>query len=115
MIEHLIQVRNALERMVVDADWYILLGDMRKRSAIAYMKCFAVRWFIPSDGFWNTCKNFLYMVIPVVKALCVFDGNTPAMGLAWRVMRDLQTHVRGFSRPPFCLSAKLAANAMLTF
>ena len=56
MIEHLIQVRNALERMVVDADWYTLLGDMRRRSATAYMKCFAVRWFIRSDGFWNTCK-----------------------------------------------------------
>ena len=61
------------------------------------------------------CKNFLYMVIPVVKALCVFDGNAPAMGLAWRVMHDLETHVCGFSRPPFRLSAELATNAMLTF
>ena len=62
MIERLIQVRNALKRMVVDVDCYILLGDMRRRSA-TYMKCFAVRRFIRSDGFWNTCKNFLYMVI----------------------------------------------------
>ena len=30
-------------------------------------------------------------------------------------MHDLQTHVCGFSRPPFCLSAELVANAMLTF
>ena len=30
-------------------------------------------------------------------------------------MHDLQTHVLGFSRPPFRLSAELAANAMLTF
>ena len=115
MIERLIQVRNALERMVIDADWYTLLGNMRRRSTTAYMKCFAVRWFIRSDGFWNTCKNFLYMVIPVVKALRVFDGNAPAMGLAWKVMHDLQTHVRGFSRPPFRLSVELAANVMLTF
>ena len=115
MIECLIQVCNALERMVVDTHWYILLNDMRRRSVTAYMKCFAVRRFIHFDRFWNTCKNFLYMVIPVVKALRVFDGNTLTMGLAWRVMHDLETHVRGFSRPPFCLSAELVANAMLTF
>ena len=115
MIERLIQVRNALERMVVDANWYTLLSDMMRRSATAYMKCFAVRWFIRSDGFWNTCKNFLYMVIPVVKALHVFDGNAPGMRLAWRVMHDLKTLVCRFSRPPFCLSAELATNAMMTF
>ena len=60
---------------MVDVDWYILLGDMRRRPVTAYMKCFAVRRFIYSDGFWNTCENFLYMVIPVVKALRIFDGN----------------------------------------
>ena len=60
-------------------------------------------------------KNFLYMVIPVVKALRVFDGKVPAMGLAWRVMHDLQTHIRGFGKPPFHLSPELATNAMLTF
>ena len=115
IIERLIQVREALERMVVDTDWYILLRDMRRRSVIAYMKCFAVRQLIRSDGFWNTCKNCLYMVIPVVKALHVFDGNMPTMGLAWRVMHDLETHIRGFIRPLFCLSAELAANAMLIY
>ena len=75
---------------------------MKRRSATAYMKCFAVRRFIRSDGFWNMCEKFLYMVILVVKALRVFDGNALAMGLAWKVMHDLQTHVHGFSRPPFC-------------
>ena len=89
MIERLIQVCNAFERMVIDANWYTLLGDMKRRSATAYMKCFVVRRFIRSDGFWNTCKNFLYMVIPVVKAFCIFDGNTLAMGLAWKVIHDL--------------------------
>jgi hypothetical protein len=97
MIERLLQVRNVLERMVVDENWPTLMRDLRRRSATAYMKGFAVRRFIRSDGFWNTCKFFLYMVIPVVKALRVFDGKAPAMGLAWRVMHDLQTHIRGFS------------------
>ena len=58
MIECLIQVCNALEKMVVDADWYTFLSNMRKRSATTYMKCFAVRRFKRSDGFWNTCKFF---------------------------------------------------------
>jgi hypothetical protein len=93
MIDRLLQVRNALKRMVLDEDWPTLLRDLRRRSATAYMKGFAVRRFIRSNGFWNTCENFLYMVIPVVKVLCVFDGKAPAMGLAWRVMHDLQTHV----------------------
>ena len=82
MIDHLVQVRNALERMVVDDDWNTFMGDLRRRSHTAYTRCFAVRRFVQSDGFWNTCENFLYMVIPVVKALCVFDGKAPAMGLA---------------------------------
>ena len=30
-------------------------------------------------------------------------------------MHELETHVRGFSRPSFCLSVELAANAMFTF
>jgi hypothetical protein len=115
MIDRLLQVRNVLERMVVDEDWPTLLRDLRRRSATAYIKGFAVRRFIRSDGFWNTCKNSLYMVIPVVKALRVFDGKLPAMGLAWKVMHDLQTHIRGFSKPPFRLSPELAANAMVTF
>ena len=115
MIERLIQVCNALERMVVDANWYTLLSDMRRRSITTYMKCFAVRRFIRSNGFWNTCENFFVMVIPIVKALHVFDGNTPAIKLAWRIMHDLETHVCGFSSHPFRLSAELAANAMLTF
>jgi hypothetical protein len=115
MIERLLQVRNALERMMVDEDWPTLMRDLRRRSRTSYMKGFLVRRLIRSDGFWNTCENFLYMVIPVVKALRVFDGKAPIMRLAWRIMHDLQTHVQGFSKPPFRLSLEFAANAMLTF
>ena len=96
MIDRLVQVRNALERMVIDDNWFTLMGDLRRRSHTAYMKCFVVRRFVCFDGFWNTCKNFLYMVILVVKALHMFDGKAPVMGLAWKVMHDLETHVREF-------------------
>ena len=37
------------------------------------------------------------------------------MGFPWRVMHDLETHICGFNRPPFCLSLELAANAMIAF
>ena len=70
------------------------MGDLRRRSHTTYMRCFAIRRFVRSDGFWNTCENFLYMVISMVKILCVFDGKALAMGLAWKVMHDLETHVR---------------------
>ena len=115
MIDRLVQVRNALEKTVVDDDWNTFMGDLRRRSHTAYMRCFAVRRFVRSDGFWNTCENFLYMVIPVVKAFHVFDGKALAMGLAWKVMHDLGTHVREFVQHPFALSTNLAAEAMSTF
>ena len=100
---------------MVDDNWNTYMGDLRRRSHIAYMRCFAVRRFVCSDGFWNTCENFLYMVIPMVKALRVFDGKAPTMGLAWKVMHDLETHVREFVQPPFALSVDLAAEAMSSF
>ena len=37
------------------------------------------------------------------------------MGLAWKVMHDLETHVREFVQPPFALSADLAPKAMSIF
>ena len=60
-------------------------------------------------------ENFLYMMIPVIKALCVFDGKALAMGLAWKVMHDLETHFREFVQPSFALSANLVAEAMSIF
>ena len=50
MIDHLIQVRNALERMVVDDNWFTFIVNLR-RSHTAYMKCFVVRRFVCSHGF----------------------------------------------------------------
>ena len=55
------------------------------------------------------------MVIPVVKALRLFDGKAPATGMAWRVMYDLKIHVQGFVEPPFCLGLELAQRALLSF
>ena len=115
MIDQLLQVRNALERMIIDNEWPTFMSDLRKRSPTAYAKTALVRRFIRSDDFWNTCKNFLYMVIPVIKALRVFDGKVPAIGVAWRVMYDLKIHVQGFAEHTFRLGLELARRALLSF
>ena len=115
MIDRLLQVRNVLERIIIDDEWPTFISDLRRRSPTAYAKAASVRRFIRSDGFWDTCKNFLYMVIPVVKALCLFDGKAPATSMAWRVMYDLKIHVQGFVEPPFRLGLELARRALLSF
>ena len=91
------------------------MSDLKRRSPTAYVKGAEVRQFICLDGFWDTCENFLYMVIPIIKALRVFDGKAPAIGMAWRVMYHLKTHVQGFAEHPFCLGLELAQRAPLSF
>ena len=115
MIDRLLQVRNALERMIIDDEWPTFMSDFRRRSSMAYAKAGLVRPFIRSDGFWDKCKNFLYMGIPVIKALRLFDGKAPATRMAWRVMYDLQIYVQGFAKQPFHLELELARWALLSF
>ena len=55
------------------------------------------------------------MVIPVFKALCLFDGKAPASGMAWRVIYDLKIHVQGVAEQPFRLGLELARRALLSF
>ena len=115
MIDRLFQVHNALERIIIDDEWPTLISDLKRRSLTAYAKGVAVQWFIHSNGFWDTCENFIYMVIPVIKALRVFDGKAPTIGMAWRIMYDLKTHVQGFVVHLFRLGLKLAQRALLSF
>ena len=51
MIDRLLQVRNALERMIIDDEWPTLISDLRRRSPTTYAKAASVRRFIRSDGF----------------------------------------------------------------
>ena len=55
------------------------------------------------------------MMILVVKALRVFDGKTPAISMAWRVMYNFKTHVQGFAEHPFCIGLELAQRALQSF
>ena len=43
MIDRLLQVRNALERMIIDDEWPTLMSDLRRRSPTAYVKAASVR------------------------------------------------------------------------
>ena len=115
MIDRLLQVHNPLERIIIDDKWPTLMSDLRRRSSTAYAMATLVRQFIRSDGFWDTCEKFLYMVILVVKALRLFDGKASATGMAWRVMYDLKIHVQGFAEQPFHLGLELARRALLSF
>ena len=38
MIDRLLQVSNALERMIIDDEWPILMSDLRRRFSTAYAK-----------------------------------------------------------------------------
>ena len=51
IIDRLLQVCNALERMIIDNEWRTFMNDLRRRSATAYAKSAVVRWFIHLDGF----------------------------------------------------------------
>ena len=51
MIDRLLQVHNALERMIIDDAWLTLMSNLRRRSPTAYAKAALVRQFIRSDGF----------------------------------------------------------------
>jgi hypothetical protein len=115
MIDRLRLLRNALERMIIDDDWPLFLADLRRRSARAHEVGVHVRATIRSNGFWHSCEIFLYMVIPVVKALCVFDVKAFAMGLAWKVMHDLETHIQSITEPSFHLELDLAEQALENF
>jgi hypothetical protein len=91
------------------------LADLRRRSARAHEVGVHVQATISSDGFWHSYEKNLYMVIPIMKALRVFDGKAPSMGLAWKVMHDLQTHTQSFTQPPFHLELNLAEQALKNF
>ena len=115
LIDRLLQVHNALKRMIIDDEWPTLMSNLRRRSSTTHAKGAAVQRFIRSGGFWDTCENFLYMVIPIVKTFFLFNGKALAIGMAWRIMYDLKTHVQGFVEHPFALGLELAQRALLSF
>ena len=91
----MLEVRDALVRMVIDPRWNEYVGILfnRQNGHRAHTLAHEVRATIRDDGFWQQCENFEYMVKPVIKTLRVFDGRTPAMAKAWLEMNNLRRHV----------------------
>lgn len=66
-------------------------------------------------AFWQRCKNYVFIVEDVLKALRVFDGREPAMGKAWITMHRLRRHVFQLREGPFFLPDHLAKVMEETF
>jgi hypothetical protein len=71
MIACMLQVKNALERMVIDPRWneYVSTLFNQQNGHYAYALVGAVRATIHDDGFWQQCNNFQHIVQLVLKAL----------------------------------------------
>jgi hypothetical protein len=95
MIARMLEVKDALERMVIDPRWNEYMGTLfnRQNGHRAHTLAREVRATIRDDGFWQQCENFEHMVKSVIKTLRVFDGRTPAMAKAWLEMNNLKRHV----------------------
>ena len=55
------------------------------------------------------------MVKPIIKALQVFDGRTPAMAKAWLEMKNLKKCVFNLRDPNFNLPTPMAAHLKVQF
>jgi hypothetical protein len=95
MINRMLEVMDALERVVIDPRWneYVRTLFNRQNGHRAHTLVREVRDTIRDDGFWQQCENFEYMVKLVIKALRIFDGRTPAMAKAWLEMNNLKRHM----------------------
>jgi hypothetical protein len=117
MINRMLEVMDALERVVIDPRWNEYLRTLfnRQNGHRAHTLAREVRDTIRDDGFWQQCENFEHMVKPVIKALRVFDGRTPAMAKAWLEMNNLKRHVFSLWDPDFNLPASMAARLEAQF
>jgi hypothetical protein len=117
MITRMLEVRDALERMVIDPRWneYVSTLFNRQNGHRAHALARAVRATIRNDGFWQQCENFEHMVKSVIKALQVFNECTPAMAKAWLKMNNLKRYVFSLQEPDFNLPTPMAARLEAQF
>jgi hypothetical protein len=95
---------------VIDPRWneYAATLFNRQNGHHAHALAGTVRNTILDATFWHRCKNFEYMVEPILHALRVFDNGTPAMGRAWLTMNNLKNHIFSLRIPPFSLPLPVA-------
>lgn len=117
MIHRLLEVKNALEMVVIDPAWVEYVSSLfnRQNGHRAHSKASQVRATILDESFWHRCANFDFIVAPVLKALRTFDGQTPAMGVAWITMKKLKEHVFNLRKEPFNLPEEIANHLESSF
>jgi hypothetical protein len=71
MIAHMLEVKDSLERMVIDPRWneYVSTLFNQQNGHHAHTLARAVRATICDDGFWQQCKKIEHMVKLVIKGL----------------------------------------------
>ena len=67
MIERLVEVRQAVEATVHDAEWNEYTRKLTSHEK--QQKANKVRRYVRDDEFWRTCLNFVHVVEPVLVAL----------------------------------------------
>lgn len=113
MIERLVEVREAVESTVHDAQWNEYTRKLT--STQKQEKANSVRRSVRNDEFWRRCLNFVHIVEPVLIALREFDGKHPCMDKAWLVMKKVEKHVLSLRDPPFSLEQRYAIPAIDDF
>ena len=58
---------------------------------------------VVDEHFWDRLTNVRELTAPVVFGLRDLDAKTPCMGKVLHIMRNLEKHVFGLRRAPFCL------------
>ncbi|MBE3102980.1 MAG: DUF domain-containing protein, partial [Bacilli bacterium] len=111
MVDRLVDCKQALQTVVADDSYMTFEFSLQSRTngRLVMRRAIDVRLNIHPEEFWSRCKNFIFMVEPVLIALRHFDGKKPAMPKAWLVMHDLKKHVYALKDPPFLLDPVVAA------
>jgi hypothetical protein len=110
MISRMLEVKNALEQVVIHPRWtkYVQSLFNRQNGSRAHALASLVRAIVLSQNFWHCCQNYVNIVEDVLKVLQVFDGREATMGRAWLTMNNLKKHIFNLQNPLFNLPARIA-------
>ena len=102
MAQRAMELRNALQQMVIDEKWPNFLTSLPRRAnargVMTRTKANELKEWIQKDEFWIEVKAIVEFFIPLVRMLREFDGNSPQSGwLYWSLRRgfdDLKTNMQ---------------------
>ena len=110
MIMRMVEVREALENVVMHRKLVEYVSKLfnRQNGVQAHALAMQVRSHVLEENFCRRCRNYMYMVEDVMKAIRVFDGKESAMEKAWLTMNNLRKHIFRLRYPPFLLTLAIA-------